>query len=281
MNEGLLEMVGPRHTTWQRAVVYDQGRHGKPSRSNKGVWAPVRERQKELREAVENGHQVLGAYLRDALKIGSEEIGAPPFPRPRVTPEEFRRPPPELEWELHGAWTTVTPRLASRPLFWLLCHVAWIEDSRFGETGHRLTQALTAGGGRSGIEGETRTFLRRTGGIPHERGKTTVFSDCPLARAWWRCRIAEEVAAHGTLTRDDAHFALRANHQAWERLAMLSVKQLVIINQPIARATVVAGLSGRLRNGGNIGPADVKEEAQVCARAGLRQSFLKVASGPQ
>lgn len=119
-------------------------------------------------------------------------------------------------------------------------------------------------------QGETRTFFRRTGGILHEQGKTTVFSDCPLARAWWRCRIAEEVAAHGTLTRDDAHFALRANHQAWERLAMLSVKQLVIINQPIARATVVAGLPERLRNGGKIGPADINDEAQVCARAGLR-----------
>ena len=60
---------------------------------------------------------------------------------------------------------------------------------------------------------------------------------------------------------------------------MLCVKKLVVINQPIARATVVDHLWRRLEDSGEIGATDVLEEAQACAQAGLRHSFLKVGSG--
>lgn len=270
----LFDRARPQYTNWQKDVVYDQGRHGKRDETNKHLWEPVEERQHEIRVAIQGGPRSLGDYLRQSLKIGDDKVGAPPFPREQLTADEFRGPPPELEWELWEEWVDVTPRLASRPLFWLLCHITWIEDGRLGSNGHKLALALTDGP-RAGSEAEIRNFLRRTGGIPHERGKTSVFSDCPLARAWWRCRMATEVssATGSTVSREDAHQVLRTNHQAWERLAMLSVKRLVVLNQPAVRAAVVACLQQRLQAHTKIGEDDVQEVARACAQRGLRQSF--------
>lgn len=271
---GLFDKARPQYTNWQKRVVYDQGRHGKRDETNKHLWELVEEQQQEIREAIQGGHGSLGAYLRRSLKIGDDEVGAPAFPREQLTADEFRGPPPELEWELWKEWAEVTPRMASRPLYWLLCHITWIEEGRLGRTGHELAMALTDGP-RGGSEAETRNFLRRTGGLPHERGKTSVFSDCPLARAWWRCRIATEVSSTtgGVVSRENAHNVLRTNQQAWERLAMLSVKRLVVLNQPAVRAAVVAGLRQRLQASTKIGGDDVQEVARTCAQRGLRRSF--------
>lgn len=270
----LFEKARSQYTNWQKEVVYDQGLHGVRTESNKDIWEPIENRQHELRAAIQGGHRILGAYLRQVLEIGDREVIAPPFPRRQLTADEFRTPPRELEWEMWKGWADVTPRLASRPLFWLLCHIAWIEEGRLGYDGNELAMALTTGG-RSGNEAETRNFLRRTGGIPHERGKTSVFSDCPLARAWWRCHMAMEVsgATGSTVSREDAHLVLCTNRQTWERLAMLSIQRLVVLNQPSVRATVVACLQQRLQAQRKIGDSDVQEIASACAQRGLRRSF--------
>ena len=274
MNSQLLDAAGPKFSQWQRSIVFDQGRHGKPNKQNRTVWEPIRERQDELQSAIKAGNASLGAYLRKALHIGREKIGAPEFPRDQLTPDEFRIPPVELEHELWTAWTGVRPRLASRPVFWLLCHIEWIEQGRFGQAGHRLEDALVGGQGR-GLEAETRNFLRRTGGIPHERGKISVFSDCPLARAWWRVHVAEQVARvpGADMSTQEAHAVLHANRQAWETLAMLGVKRVTIISQPTARAVVVRRLKSILRENGRLHRQDVQEVATDLARLGLRQSL--------
>lgn len=274
MNSNLLTIAGPKFTAWQMSVVFDQGRHGKPNDDNRDVWEPVRQRQAQLLSAVAAGPRTLATYLRDALGIGDGDIAVPAFPRPALTAEEFRSPPAELERELRDAWTGISRRLASKPVHWLLCHVAWIEQGRFGRRGDDLTKAFVIGR-KEGPEAQTRNLLRRTGGIPHERGKTSVFSDCPLARSWWRCFLSEQVAhaTDGKISRDFAHEVLRVNHQAWERLAMLSVKRIVVINHPIARAAVVSRLSQHLSRTGKLGPADVQDVAVEIARMGLRRSL--------
>ena len=201
-------------------------------------------RQRELLAAVEEGPAALERYLRARLGLGANEAtGAPPFPRASLTPDQYRNPSAALEEELAAAWEGYVHRgPAAQPLFWLLCHVEWIAQGRIGG----LEEALTRGGRDGTPDRRTRNFLRRTGGLPHVRGAVSVFSDCPLARAWWRCRLAGEAvrASNGLVDRETAHRALRG--AAWEALAAASLRDdEAAINQPAARAALVAALAGR------------------------------------
>lgn len=271
--DALLDKSGTAFSRWQKELVFEQKKHGKPGRHNREILRKVRNRQQKLFSAVEAGRDALAAYLRTVLELRpEEEIEALPFPREQITPSEFLSPPVELEQELGMAWKNLSPRLASRPLFWLLCHVAWIEQGRFGETGNLLKLALT--GTDRDDERRTRNFLRRTGGIVAIRGNVSVFSDCIMARAWWRWRVAGQAAhAADEINQDEAHVALHANRPAWEELAMLSLRRITVINQPRARAAIVVRMHRRLGEAGKIQKQDVKRVAQEFARLGLRRSF--------
>ncbi len=271
--DALLDKSGTAFSSWQEAIIFDQRKHGKPGDHNRAIVERVRGRQEKLVSAIGGGPGALAVYLRGVLGLGlGDPIEALPFPRERITPGEFLNPPVELEEELGAAWEDLPPRLASQPLFWLLCHVAWIAEERFGDTGHLLNAALTGGGGTR--EARTRNFLRYTGGL-FVRGKVSVFSDCRMARAWWRWRVAGQAAqvTDGRIDRHEAHAALHANRPAWEELAMLSLRRITVVNQPRARAAIVSRMHRRLREVGKVQKQDVVEIAQQFARLGLRRSF--------
>ncbi len=271
--DDVIGRIGNAFSRWQRGIVSKGVKRGMVMEP---AVAGVQKSQSDLEAAVAGGHRTLGRYLRDSLALApADEIAALPFPRPRLTPGEFKDPPVELEVELGEAWDNLSPRLASQPVFWLLCHVKWIEEGRFGNSGYRLRETLTLGGRDRDIDGRTRNFLRRTGGLPHVRGNTSVFSDAPLARAWWRYRLAGQVARDtgGRVSRDDAHRALHANRQAWEELVMLSLRRVVAINQSRARAFVVSRLHEALNSKQKITKSMVQKLVLDLAPRGLRRSF--------
>ncbi len=239
----------------------------------------VREAQADLRETLRAGPESLGKRLRARLRLGlGTRIEAPPMPRIRLTVAEYRDPPIELEEEIGRAWRgRVRAEVAAQPLFWMLCHIAWIENGCLGASGFELEQALLLGGKR-GPELRTRTFLRRTGGLAVVRGNVSVYSDCPLARAWWRYELARQVAcatsgSDAAISRKAAHAALHASKSAWEQLVMLSLRRLTVINQVRARAQIVRHLHGVLREEGRIRKTHVSEAAVRLARLALRRSL--------
>ena len=198
----------------------------------------------------------------------------PAFPRTALTPNEYLNPPVLLERELGRAWAeSVSARRASQPAFWLLCHIEWIEQERLGSGD--LTTTLLAAPSNPDLEGRIRNLLRRTGGIPYVRGKTSVFSDCTLARAWWRYRLSREI--EGITGREvsaaTAHEVLHASRPAWETLVMLSLRRLTVLNQPRARAAIVRELGARLSDDGTINKDHVRAMAVAVARVGLRHSL--------
>ena len=82
------------------------------------------------------------------------------------------------------------------------------------------------------------------GGVPSDvRGKFTVFVNPPLARAWWRGRLAVDVAqnSEGELNAEQAHYPLHASNAAWERLIQHSASQITVLNQARVRAALVLG----------------------------------------
>ena len=157
------------------------------------------------------------------------------------------------------------------PLFWLLSHITWLEDRRFGPDD---MHAFFSDGARDTLDGRTRMFMRRSGGLPHVRGNVSVFSDCPLARSWWRVRIAAEAASdpEAGLTLDDAHATLRSNAQAWERLALLGLRQITVISQPRARAALIAALTQH----GVFDVPTVLRTGRALARVGMTRSLAHI-----
>ncbi len=275
MDRHLLERTGSRFDEWQRGIIFQSTRHGKWTAADPRITNPIRKRQEELQAAISAGAHALSAYLRKKLQISQGELGAPRFPRPRLTPREFQDPPLELEEELGKAWIGLRTSLTSQPLFWLLCHIDWLEQGRFDVTGHHLAEAFTAGHGDTKREARTRNFLRRTSGLPVARGNTSVFSDCLMARSWWRYHLADQVekVTAGRVRRRTAHRVLHTNRPAWEELIMRSLRRITVINQPRARAAIVHQLASRLESRGHIDKKDVQGITLVFARQGLRRSF--------
>ncbi len=275
----LAKAAGP-FREWQSGMIFRPKHHGKREHADSRARASIRRRQEELTDAVAGGAHGWGIYLRNKLGLSPDgEFGAPPFPRKELMPLEAREPSRELEEELAEAWKgRVRPRMASQPLFWLICHIEWIEQGRFGSAGRRRAGAFTDGRGEKTIEGRTRNFLRRAGGLPVARGNVSVFSDCPLARAWWRRHLAEEVerTTQGRLTSGNAHEVFHANRSAWEELAMVSLRRMTVVNQPRARAAIVWKLNRRLQSRGRIDHRDVAAVAGSLARQGSRRSLEHV-----
>ena len=273
LNRRLIDKTRDRYDQWQRSCVFKQHRHGKWGDADPQLKAGVRRCQQELVAAVHAGADGLGIFLREKLGLSAtERIWAPPLSRVQLGAGDLLRPSSELEAELASACGTIPPRLASRPLFWFLCHIAWIEEGRFGYTGQRLAEVLLAG--RASREAQTRNFLRRTGGLAHVRGNVSVLTDCPLSRAWWRHRIAAQVeqASRGRLPQATALRALNSS-AAWSELASASLRRDTVVNQPRARVAVLARLAHRLDEKGRLNKRDAKEVLAAVADHGARRSF--------
>lgn len=275
MNRLLIHRTSRRYEEWQRSCVFKQHVHGRWEGADPEVKAPVRRRQEELVAAVHGGADRLGVFLRQQLGLdASEQIHAPPFLLEHLSAGDLLRLSHVQEEELAGAWEGIPSRLASRPLFWFLCHVAWIEEGRFGCSGKRLAEAFLLRGVSPTREAMTRNFLRRTGGLAPIRGNVSVLTDCPLSRAWWRRRVAAEVerASMGRVTRATALRVLNPG-PVWEQLATAWLRRAVVANQARGRAALVALLDRRLRRRGKLARADVKEALDEVARRGEQRSF--------
>lgn len=273
----MIELPTGRFTGWQRSLITSNRGNGP---AGDGDVEEVRLRQKELVAALHEGSLGLTAYLREQLGLVEQRIGddLPWLPR-QLTPEEAFEPPLQLEGELHQAWGGIVPAgLASQPQYWVLCHIAWIEEGLLGDdlmaTFTRPPSRSQAVGLDEGVlEVQARTFLRHIGGLPIVRGKISVFSDCPLARAWWRGRLAAEAAANAPhLSVADAHSALHRRNQTWEELVQLLLRRLTVMNHPKARAALVAYVASEQ----TVSREELQSIAKACARYGLGHSLHHV-----
>ena len=276
INRDALEKAGLRFGDWQKRLVFEKKYFQDQSGlATKKARAKILSHQKILIEAVERGPVALGHYLRDELGLTDHAISSPPVPRISLTPSEYQNPPVELERELGEHWENLIQRgPASRPVFWLVCHIDWIEQGRLGTKGFELKNALLASTDTPNREIQTRNFLRRTGGI-FVRGNTSVLSDCTLARAWWRYTLAKEVAhASGDrISCEKAHEALHVSRPAWETLVMMSLRRITSLNQPIARSIIVERLVRQLAETGKVTKEQVQQAASALGPLGLRRSL--------
>ena len=258
--------VEQHFSDWQRGLAT----------RGKTIPASVADSQKELHRVVSEGPLAFAAYLRGQLGLTDEDpIDPPALPGP-IDASEYRDPPFNLERTLSRSWDgLICRRDASRPVFWTLAHIRWLEK---GQLGDQIEEILLRGGGRDSTEDQrTRNLLRRVGGLPHVRGKISVLSDSPISRAWWRGRVASETAdaAAGDLTLSpaDVHRVLHSHNDAWARLIGDSVHRITVMNQPRARAALVNLYEGATREGEPVRPLEIQLAARLVSRHSVALAF--------
>ena len=101
------------------------------------------------------------------------------------------------------------------------------------------------------LDAETRSGLYNLGGLPEVRGRVSVFSNCPLARAWWRCRYSEDISDFlgGGITFQEAHSALywkkrngEYSNSIWDDFTRIPLGRITLLSDPKLRAAIVAYL---------------------------------------
>ena len=214
---------------WQQQVVVKKGKES-------GEEA-LKQIQAEMANAAREGTPSLVEYLREQFEVknrsaifeAKQEI---PFLVRRLTADEARYVPVELEREVAVSLEAISAADAVRPAFWTAAHIVWAEEG------------LLEDGWASKLVGKdddatARNVCRYLGGLPHVRGKVSVLADCPLSRAWWRVRMARRIsdASEHHLTFEDTHKMLH-RPSVWEAFAEELVRRLAVMNEPRALAAI-------------------------------------------
>ena len=231
-------------------------------------------RQSELMAAARGGTTVLFGYLRGKLGVknrsdmleAKQEI---PMLVRRLTVDEARCVPIELEREIVGGFDTISVADAARPAFWTAAHIVWAEENLLEEGWAKKLVGKDA-------DATARNVCRNLGGLPHVRGKTSVLVDCPLARAWWRVRIANLIAEAGLerLDVDDTHRILHRS-PVWEVLTGELVRRLAVMNEPRALAALVTFF-----NKGNIDKINKDHFKQMIHRMASYSTVINFSVAP-
>ena len=168
---------------------------------------------------------------------------------------EYHNPPYKTETEIAKTWSYLSPSLASRPGTWVRISLELVENSII--QGHYF---VSGGSGKyygkdkinrtlnknipDEIDNCVRDIFRKMGGLIHVRGKRTTFIDCPLAKCWWRHRIACETHSHfRNFEIEDYSDLLRNNPVVWQELVEAMVSRLTIIGDQNVRPAIVRYLT--------------------------------------
>lgn len=211
--------------------------------------------QRAFLAAVRNGTDFARVIRDELMTHGSVDQGLSPE---ALTENEFKQPPRSTEMELYGAWSGLTPRIACRTTFWANLTFRHIENGRIqssylaanggnaGSGAERIDKVLQeSGDGAAGlIDKCVRTVLRRLGGLPEARGNKSVYVDCPLARAWWRERVVNEVADGDLERAKRVREVTRLKQTYWEELVVLVVSRNSVLGSREVRDKLILSLAG-------------------------------------
>lgn len=233
---------------WQKQAIYEK----KEYQDQDSAEAVARQQsaaaeQARLADTLGNGPAATADYLFDVLSVKSRRQAlqqVPELPN-ALTEGEMSQLPEHAERELALILhETISSAQAAQPAVWALCHAVWINRWNFGRN---LATVFCEGPRANTMEARTRNFLRRTGGLRRVRGNTSPLVDCPIAAAWWRCRVAQEASGiardeGASLSVEMAHRALRGR-DVWENLVTMSLKRVTSVCAPRARAAAVVAFS--------------------------------------
>ena len=217
---------------------------------------------------------------------GKERI---PIIHEKLTEHQYKDPTKSTEQDMYHAWRDVPPETACRVTFWgevTLCHIeeGCIQASYLAANGgslpgglERIDKALSGGEDKDKeIDSCVRTILRRMSGLPEARGNRSVYTNCPLGRAWWREHITEEIRNTTGATRDDVLSVLRLSQQYWEQIVTLIVSRNSVLGDRNARDVLVWSLSERYKVNKGHQVFEYKNLEKLCRLLGTRCAWQEL-----
>lgn len=229
--------------------------------------------QKEFLEALRQDGQEFLEWMRN--KVGITVGNSPELSSVEpISEDEFKEPTKVTEAAVFSALQSLEPRIACRPPFWGRVALWCIETKKIGKPSYLAANGGTGPGGSARIDealksddhkkldSAVRTVLRRLSGLPEARGNRSVYVDCPLARAWWRCFWARECASGDEATEKKIINVFRTQQNYWEELVNLVISRNSVLGDAKVRKALIQTLA-REKAG-----ADPDEKL-------FQQSFLK------
>ena len=171
---------------------------------------------------------------------------------------EYKEPPQSIEKKLFEKWQSLTPAQASEGTFWghvTLEHVkrGIIQAPYLAANGGNLSGGLERidkvlkEDKKKEIDETVRAILRRLSGL-YERGRRTVYVDCPFARAWWRSYIAKEICKETGADYGKVIDVLKTSKSYWEELISLIVSRNSVLGDSKVRTALIWALSELEKN---------------------------------
>ena len=104
---------------------------------------------------------------------------------------------------------------------------------------HKIENALNARGeeGQKRMDECVRNFLRRLCGLSEARGTRSLYQDCPFARAWWQCHIAQSVK------NTDEVISLFQKKPVWTQLSDKMAARLTVLGDENIRNGIIMFLT--------------------------------------
>ena len=171
-----------------------------------------------------------------------------------LTEAEFQEPPKSTEKQIFDTWRSIAPADACRVTFWglmTLRHVesGIIQSSFLAVNGgpspaglERIDRVLKEGNEKD-VDSVVRRALRRMSGLPEARGNRSAYVNCPLARAWWRRYLANEICESTGAVLTDVLKVLGHSQQYWEELINLVVSRNSVLGDVKIRTALIWALS--------------------------------------
>lgn len=190
-------------------------------------------------------------WIRHQVKI--EQGESLPMLEEPLTESEFKEPPKSTEKRIFDTWKSISLAEACRVTFWGFVTLRHIEENRI-KSYHLAANggALTGGleridrtlkeGNEKEVDGVVRMALRRMGGLP-ERGKRSVYENCPFARAWWRGYLAHEICEQTGAELKNIVKVLTVSQTYWVRLINLVVSKNSVLGDAKVRTALIWALS--------------------------------------
>ena len=171
----------------------------------------------------------------------------------KFTSKEFKNLPACTEEKIYNHWINLSPSVASRPGFWAQTVTDLARADSIVPATHLA--GPVEGCGQKQIEEAlinqdsvatdacVRRILRRMSGIFYARGNRSVFSDCTLARAWWRERLVRQVEHKTGIDAKVLGTVLRHSKEHWESLVTAMVSRSTVFGNTVVQNAFVASFA--------------------------------------
>ncbi len=243
MSQQLAELHDGDYTTFRKKLLRNKG-----SKQQQDFIAAARETDSFLN------------FMSEVKVIGSSTLPVLSVP---LTEHEFKDPPSQIEQEIYALYPTskVSPAMACRSTFWAEVTLSqlrsgYIKSYYLAANGgslpggrERIDEALTDATDKQEktIDSCARTILRRLGGLP-ERGKRSVYVDCPLARAWWREHFVNQALQSNLELGSALRTVVRSSKEYWETFVNRIIIRSPTFGSESVRSAFLRALARQVQN---------------------------------